>query len=139
MTSPPNGLTRRSSIIEYLSNLPTRVRSLPSIRSRKSTASSLLSNFVYTSYAVHQQNMAPAILRDADVTAKLLEYIVDSPNGRRSLARLARTCKAFKEPALNVLWRDLDSLVPLLSLLPNALMKRTRRPGLGLVCLCFFT
>ncbi|KAH8099394.1 hypothetical protein BXZ70DRAFT_1000914 [Cristinia sonorae] len=119
--NPKPSLTRRSSIIEYLSNLPRR---LPSLRSRKSNTSS----FSYT----HQKVMFPVILKDADVTAKLLEYIVDSPNGRRSLARLARTCKAFKEPALNVLWRDLDSFVPLLSLFPNGLMRRARRPGLGL-------
>lgn len=128
MTSPP-GLTRRSSILEYLSNIRPRIPS--SLRSRKSNASS----FGRSSFAIHQnQNiMFQLILKDADVTAKLLEFIMDSPNGRRSLARLARTCKAFKDPALNMLWRDLDSLVPLLSLFPNGLMRRTRRPGLGLV------
>ncbi|TCD62847.1 hypothetical protein EIP91_006360, partial [Steccherinum ochraceum] len=131
--TPPPSLYRRSSIIEYLSNLPIRPR-LPSIRSRtsrKSTASSL-NSFAAAFLAANEQSMLPAILRNADVTNKLLEYIVDSPNGRRSLARLARTCKAFKEPALNVLWRELDSFVPLLALFPNALMKRSRRPGLGL-------
>ncbi|THH28300.1 hypothetical protein EUX98_g5884, partial [Antrodiella citrinella] len=134
-SSQPSSLTRRSSIIEYLSNLPIRPR-LPSIRSRKSTKSAsslnILSSSSYAPYTVHQQAMSPIILRDADVTAKLLEYVVESTNGRRTLSRLARTCKAFKEPALNVLWRDLDSFVPLLSLFPNGLMKRARRPGLGL-------
>lgn len=77
--------------------------------------------------------MAPIILRDADATAKLLEFILETPNGKRSLGRLARTCKAFKEPVLNVLWRDLDSFVPLLALFPNSLLRRARRPGLGLV------
>ncbi|OAX44434.1 hypothetical protein K503DRAFT_678944 [Rhizopogon vinicolor AM-OR11-026] len=76
--------------------------------------------------------MFPSILRDPDAAKKLFETIIDSPNGRRSMSRLARTCRAMCEPALNVLWRELDSLLPLISLFPNNLMKRSRRPGLGL-------
>ncbi|KAH7914788.1 hypothetical protein BJ138DRAFT_999426 [Hygrophoropsis aurantiaca] len=76
--------------------------------------------------------MFPTILRDPDATKKLLDTILDSPNGRRSLSRVARTCRAMCEPTLNVLWRELDSLIPLVSLFPTHLMKRTRRPGLGL-------
>jgi len=37
---------------------------------------------------------------------------------RRTLAGLARTCRALKEPALDALWWDLDSLYPLLTCLP---------------------
>ena len=125
MSSAPNP-SRRSTIIEYINSLPKRTH-LPSIRSRKSNASSLNQTFVY------QQVMTPIILRDADATAKLLEFILETPNGKRSLGRLARTCKAFREPVLNVLWRDLDSFVPLLALFPNSLLRRARRPGLGLV------
>ncbi|KAK0198938.1 hypothetical protein F5146DRAFT_919984 [Armillaria mellea] len=76
--------------------------------------------------------MAPIILRDPEVTKKLLEAILDTPGGRRSVSRLARTCKAMCEPALNILWRDLDSLIPILGLFPSTLLKKTRRPGLGL-------
>ncbi|KAF9229080.1 hypothetical protein BS17DRAFT_2509 [Gyrodon lividus] len=76
--------------------------------------------------------MFPTILRDPDAARKLLDTIIDSPNGRRSMSRLARTCRAMCEPALDVLWRELDSLLPLISLFPNNLMKRARRPGLGL-------
>ncbi|KAG1749801.1 uncharacterized protein EDB91DRAFT_1308639 [Suillus paluster] len=76
--------------------------------------------------------MIPTILRDPDAAKKLFETIIDSPNGRRSMSRLARTCRAMCEPALNVLWRELDSLLPIISLFPNTLMKRARRPGLGL-------
>ncbi|KAI0080350.1 hypothetical protein K474DRAFT_312829 [Panus rudis PR-1116 ss-1] len=125
MTSTPN-LSRRTSLIDYISSLPIRPR-LPSIRSRKSTASS-----THKDTAFSQHNMLLALLKDADATTKLLEFIIDTPNGRRSVARLARTCKGFKEPALNVLWRDLDSFVPLLGLFPNNLLRRARRPGLGL-------
>ncbi|KAI6107506.1 hypothetical protein EDD16DRAFT_1838502 [Pisolithus croceorrhizus] len=76
--------------------------------------------------------MFATILRDPDAAKKLLDTIADSPTGRRSISRLARTCKAICEPALDVLWRELDSLLPLIALFPNNLLKRTRRPGLGL-------
>lgn len=79
--------------------------------------------------------MGLAIFSDADTTRKLLEYVSDSPGGKRSLSRIARTCKAFCEPALDMLWKELDSLLPLLSQFPNHLFKRSRRPGLGLVCI----
>ncbi|KAI8980771.1 hypothetical protein BD414DRAFT_420790 [Trametes punicea] len=127
MSSGPS-LSRRSSLADYISAIP-RPR-LASLRSRKSAASLHVDS--YTPYAVHQQKMLPAILRDADATQKLLEAILDTPGGRRSVSRLARTCKAFKEPALNVLWRDLDSLTPLLGLFPSTILRRARRPGLGL-------
>lgn len=139
MSSPTPSLNRRTSLIDYVSSLPKRTR-LPSLRSRKSAASSIDSkankrDSYYVSYSVHQQNMAPIILRDADATQKMLEVILESPGGKRALARLARTCKAFKEPALDMLWRDLDTFVPLLTLFPSGLMKRARRPALGLVWL----
>ncbi|KAI6047797.1 hypothetical protein EDC04DRAFT_2863973 [Pisolithus marmoratus] len=76
--------------------------------------------------------MLATILRDPDAAKKLLDTIADSPTGRRSISRLSRTCKAICEPALDVLWRELDSFLPLVSLFPNGLLKRTRRPGLGL-------
>lgn len=127
--SSGTSLSRRTSLVDYISAIP-RPR-LASLRSRKSTASLHVDN--YTPYAVYQQTMFPAILRDADATQKLLEAILETPGGRRSVSRLARTCKAFKEPALNVLWRDLDSLTPLLGLFPSTILRRARRPGLGLV------
>ena len=133
--SSGQSLSRRSSLADYISHIP-RPR-LSSLRSRKSNASLKTAASVkvdnYTSYAVYQQKMLPAILRDPDTTQKLLEAILDTPGGRRSLVRLARTCKAFRDPALDLLWRDLDSLTPLLGLFPSAILKRARRPGLGLV------
>jgi len=106
-----------------------RSRETSSLKSKQSSRSS------YRPYSVYQQTMIPPILRDPDAAKKLFETIIDSPNGRRSMSRLARTCRAMCEPALNVLWRELDSLVPLISLFPSSLMKKARRPGLGLVCL----
>lgn len=38
--------------------------------------------------------------------------------GQRALARSARVCKAFAEPALDVLWRELDDFLVLLRILP---------------------
>ncbi|TBU34673.1 hypothetical protein BD311DRAFT_290970 [Dichomitus squalens] len=134
MSKDPS-LSRRSSLADYISQIPRprlgSLRSRKSTVSLKSTASIKVDN--YTPYAVHQQKMKPIILRDADATQKLLEAILETPQGRRSVSRLARTCKAFKEPALNVLWRDLDSLTPLLGLFPSTILKRARRPGMGLV------
>jgi hypothetical protein len=133
MSSPTPSLNRRGSLKDYLSSLSK----LPSIRSRKSTTSlnsiSDSRDDHYAAYAGYQQNMAPIILRDAEVTNRLLECIIETPGGRKVLARLARTCKAFREPALNILWRDLDSFVPLVALFPNAVMKRPKKPAMGFV------
>ena len=74
-----------------------------------------------------------SLLHDSEVTRLLLEFIVDTPGGRRSVGRLARTCKGLSGPALDVLWKDLDSLNPLLALMPGHLFKRARRPGMGFV------
>ncbi|KAJ7070763.1 hypothetical protein C8F01DRAFT_974917 [Mycena amicta] len=76
---------------------------------------------------------ALAVLQTPDVAQAILEAIRESPNGRRGLSRLARTCRAWLDPALDVLWRELDSLAPLIGLFPPHLLKKTKRPGLGLV------
>ncbi|KAG6832518.1 hypothetical protein H0H92_000147 [Tricholoma furcatifolium] len=81
----------------------------------------------------YEQKMQPGILRDPDVTNKLFEAILDAPNGKRMLSRVARTCRAMCEPALNILWRDLDSLVPILWQFPGHMLKKARKPGMGFV------
>lgn len=73
------------------------------------------------------------MLHNEDSSRKVLEFMIDVPGGRRALSKLGRTCKAFFEPAMNVLWKDLDSLVPLIGLFPSHLLRRAKRPGLGLV------
>lgn len=75
---------------------------------------------------------APGLIRDPEVAYKLMEYVLDSPNGKRTLSRLARVSKVLVEPGLGLLWKELDNLVPLISLFPNQLFKRAKRPGLGL-------
>ncbi|KIY69134.1 hypothetical protein CYLTODRAFT_350093 [Cylindrobasidium torrendii FP15055 ss-10] len=74
----------------------------------------------------------PFILRSSSATRYLLEVIAETSHGKRTLARLARTCKALKEPCLDVLWREMDSIVPLVGLFPDDILKKARRPGLGL-------
>ncbi|EPT04053.1 hypothetical protein FOMPIDRAFT_1114668 [Fomitopsis schrenkii] len=136
--SPPPSLSQHSSISERFSSaLPSNQSRLPSLRSRKSNASSKSKSRgsrrnSYHPYSTYQQTMSPSILRDPDATNKLLETILDTPGGRRSLSRLARTCKALSGPVIDILWRDLDSINPLLGLFPSTLLKRARRPGLGL-------
>lgn len=43
-----------------------------------------------------------------------LAFRTPDPDGRRALAALARTCRGFTEPSLDLLWRRLNSLAPLL-------------------------
>jgi hypothetical protein len=105
----------------------TRRRSLSVFK--KSAAS----GSYYHPYTVYETNMSPSVLRDVEATKKLLGIIQDTPNGSRTVARLARTCKAFNGPSMDVLWSELDSFLPLIGLFPGYIMKRARRPGLGLV------
>ena len=44
------------------------------------------------------------------------------------LATLARTCKAFKEPALDMIWAELDDLTPLVRCLPSEVVNQPE-PG----------
>lgn len=121
------------SVFNSLRQRRTSLRStLGSIKS-KDSKHKLNRSSSYTPYEVYQQIMHPTILRDPEATRKLLEIILELPNGRRAVSRLARTCRALSDPALNVLWRDLDSLVPIIGLFPGHLLKRARKPGMGLV------
>ena len=43
----------------------------------------------------------------------------DRTLGKRTLASLARTCRTFSAPALDLLWMRLDSLDPLIKVLPS--------------------
>ncbi|KAG5650954.1 hypothetical protein H0H81_010410 [Sphagnurus paluster] len=53
--------------------------------------------------------------------------VVGEHSGRRALARAARCCKAFCDPALDELWSVQLSLVPLLSILPGFMTEETGR------------
>lgn len=43
---------------------------------------------------------------------------LDLRRGIKDMARVSQVCKTFRDPALDFLWRNLDSLLPLLQLLP---------------------
>jgi hypothetical protein len=49
----------------------------------------------------------------------------------KTLLALALTCKSFTGPALDLLWRELDGLDPLIRCLPPTLWKLERREAWG--------
>ncbi|GJE84044.1 hypothetical protein PsYK624_001190 [Phanerochaete sordida] len=57
-------------------------------------------------------------LQISELQVHIFEYC--KVDGLRALAALARTCRAFYEPALDILWRELDNVSPLIKCLPNA-------------------
>ncbi|OAX38826.1 hypothetical protein K503DRAFT_132633 [Rhizopogon vinicolor AM-OR11-026] len=44
---------------------------------------------------------------------------------QKTIAALARTCRTFKEPALDVLWKNINGIKPLLSFLPEGVVTET--------------
>lgn len=55
---------------------------------------------------------------DSDVDVR------QSSDGKKTLASLVRTCRSFSVVALDVLWRVLNSLDPLLTVCPNPEVRR---------------
>jgi hypothetical protein len=47
------------------------------------------------------------------------EYLEDARRARRNLLSATLCCKAFKDQSLDVLWRTIPSLIPLLVLIPG--------------------
>ncbi|KAI6115152.1 hypothetical protein EDD16DRAFT_1892797 [Pisolithus croceorrhizus] len=69
-------------------------------------------------------------LRIAEILDLIISFMVDERIHKpgevcgirhQDIERLARTCKAFRDPALDVLWRTQPSLSPLIMCLPNHL------------------
>ncbi|KAG8214925.1 hypothetical protein J3R82DRAFT_10112 [Butyriboletus roseoflavus] len=52
----------------------------------------------------------------------------DRASGRRTLASLARTCRTLSAPALDALWMRLDSLDPLIKVLPRRMWAKKHYP-----------
>ncbi|KIY51216.1 hypothetical protein FISHEDRAFT_37327 [Fistulina hepatica ATCC 64428] len=67
------------------------------------------------------------LLRDQGIVQRLFQTLLDTSGGRRSLVRLARTCHSIAEPALDALWRELDSFAPLVKLFPDGLLKKSKK------------
>ncbi|KAI0632838.1 hypothetical protein C8Q77DRAFT_1058364 [Trametes polyzona] len=74
--------------------------------------------------ALHQEDILDHIFHDA----KSLCWNIWG-NDRATLARCTIVCRSWTEPASRVLWRELDSLVPLLQLLAS---RRLPPPARGL-------
>jgi hypothetical protein len=54
----------------------------------------------------------------------IMNFLVEDANrGARRVLSLLKTCKALYEPALDILWRDLDILAPLVMCLPGDVWK----------------
>jgi hypothetical protein len=67
-------------------------------------------------------------LRIAEILAIVLHFLVEDANrGAREILPLLKTCKALYEPALDILWRDLDILAPLVMCLPGDAWKIRNR------------
>ena len=68
-------------------------------------------------------------LKNHDILSLIFQHFDFQPGSqtvvqtRKDLFSAAKTCKAFVEPALDLLWRVLPSLLPLLLLLPFAEVK----------------
>ncbi|KAJ6473200.1 hypothetical protein C8R45DRAFT_408929 [Mycena sanguinolenta] len=63
--------------------------------------------------------------RHALQIAEIVRMICDEAESgqfrKQTLLALATTSKIFSDPALNIIWRDQDSLVPLVKIMPNTL------------------
>jgi hypothetical protein len=58
-----------------------------------------------------------------------IQHLVFSGCDGKSLSSLARTCKAFHETALDVLWRDDINITSLLKVMPRDLWFVSRLDG----------
>ncbi|KAL6297945.1 hypothetical protein BKA93DRAFT_813259 [Sparassis latifolia] len=76
----------------------------------------------------------PRALDADDIVQAIFSHLSPFYNGR-TLANLALVCKDFCDLALDVLWRELGSIVPLLKLLEKSLL--LDNPCDQLVCQCF--
>jgi hypothetical protein len=77
---------------------------------------------------IHELAAAPSmrphsVLTDPALLRAIFEHLIDERDAlvhaRSPLLRLATCCKAFSELALDVLWRRMDGLLPILKILPS--------------------
>ncbi|OJA17506.1 hypothetical protein AZE42_11982 [Rhizopogon vesiculosus] len=79
---------------------------------------------------MHISLLATEIL--LDIFATINDGFRVSSRSRATIAALARTCRAFKEPALDTLWKNIDGFEPLISCLPEGIVGRTTEGQLTL-------
>ncbi|KAG1776422.1 hypothetical protein EV702DRAFT_349801 [Suillus placidus] len=70
-------------------------------------------------------NMPVSIARELRESHQTMYF--DFPRMRKTLLALALTCKSFTEPALDLLWRHLGGLEPLIRCLPQSLWKEDEK------------
>lgn len=68
-------------------------------------------------------------LRISEIISHVCTDLLDADGdfGPKGLARLARTCRAFRDPALDILWHTLLALEPLIRTLPADLWEIQER------------
>ena len=98
----------------------------------------------YASYGLNPTSANNKVLQNQDllglIFSNLVEYKLDSRlkmgtgclprTGLADLLQVGLTCKAFVEPALNLLWYGMNSLLPLLHLIA----KVTKEAGVYVCC-----
>jgi hypothetical protein len=68
--------------------------------------------------AIQDSNMSLTVLKDPKLLSNIFDAIEHSVGSSKEyLLWVALTCTSFRDPALNALWRSLDSFLPLLKLL----------------------
>lgn len=70
------------------------------------------------SYICHVPPGIHSFWDETSVLQRIIESLADdSATSQPHLLSVALSCKSFRDPALDVLWRSLDSWIPLLKLL----------------------
>ena len=62
-----------------------------------------------------------------DIFASIDPDRLGSVTNMSTVAVLARTCRKFKEPALDTLWKDVTGFKPLILCLPGSVRGKTRK------------
>jgi hypothetical protein len=71
-----------------------------------------------------------------DILLNVFDYVyADEQDGVCQLSLVSRTCRTFQAPALDILWRSLPNLVPLVKSLPASVLEeenvKDRDGGIG--------
>lgn len=76
----------------------------------------------------------------SEILAIIFRYVLDIDHRqlappRRSLAHACRVCRAWRDPALAIIWHTIDSLLPLMRLFPRDAFSQSRtHVGLWVCC-----
>lgn len=60
-----------------------------------------------------------ATLSIPELVEKIAFHVLDNPDAAGTLFSLALSCRALSDIALDALWREMDSLLPLFQLFPS--------------------